>query len=200
VPTQSVDLTAESMGQFASRVQPILMNACASCHASGQGGGFRLLRTYGVGNGNRMTTQQNLANVLTHLNLGQPLASPFLIKAASVHWTGSLTQAPFKNRQTPAYRTIEDWVRHTVASNPQLQETAAVAVGTAPFAEGRATTAAPTPPPAHGEEPVRPAAPTTLGTVAKALPAPPPVAPAPAPDAYDPGDFNRANHPGRDKP
>src|SRR5262249_56413404 len=37
-PVPAVDLSAESLALFTSRVQPILMNACACCHATGRGG------------------------------------------------------------------------------------------------------------------------------------------------------------------
>ena len=32
-PVPAVELTPEALGQFTHKVQPILMNACASCHA-----------------------------------------------------------------------------------------------------------------------------------------------------------------------
>src|SRR5262249_36507376 len=36
-PASPVDLSTESLALFAPRVQPILMNACANCHATGRG-------------------------------------------------------------------------------------------------------------------------------------------------------------------
>ncbi len=67
-PTASIDLTEEALGQFANKVQPILMNACANCHASGHGGAFKLTRTYDSAVLNRKTLQQNLAEVLADVN------------------------------------------------------------------------------------------------------------------------------------
>src|SRR5262249_31611926 len=48
-PTQElppVDLSSESLSVFNVRVQPILMNACARCHANNRGGEFRLMRAF----------------------------------------------------------------------------------------------------------------------------------------------------------
>ena len=89
-----------------------------NCHANGRGGAFKLTRSYNAAVLNRKTLQQNLAAVIGEVNIGQPQNSPLLSKAVSVH--GPLEQAPFKNRQAAAYRTLEDWVKNTLADNPQL--------------------------------------------------------------------------------
>src|SRR5437868_7075946 len=57
----SLGLTLEAQGLFASKIQVVLMNTCASCHASGHGGGFKLVRAYHDGSTNRRATQLNLA-------------------------------------------------------------------------------------------------------------------------------------------
>src|SRR5207253_4476132 len=97
---------------FLTRVQPILMNACAHCHATGRGGAFKLTRTYEPAMTGRKTTQQNLAAVLAQVNSEQPTASPLLSKAVSLHGKpGEMTQSPLKNREVAAYRSLEEWVR-----------------------------------------------------------------------------------------
>src|SRR5207302_826173 len=53
-PPKEVDLSADSLGLFATRVQPILMNTCANCHISGRGGAFQLTRSYDAGLADRM--------------------------------------------------------------------------------------------------------------------------------------------------
>jgi hypothetical protein len=118
------DLSAESLCAFRARVQPILMNACASCHANGHGGTFKLTRVYDDGGVNRKVVQHNVAAVLAQLNLRQPQGSPLLTKAVSAH-DGKMAQAPLKGRQAPAYRVLQDWVEQTLAANPQLQTLAA---------------------------------------------------------------------------
>jgi hypothetical protein len=116
----SVEVTAKSMSEFATRIQPILMNACASCHAGGQGGSFKLVRTSEHGSLAPKTTQQNLTAVLSQINLEQPRSSPFLTKAVAVH--GSLTQAPLSGRQMPAYHAMEEWVKLTLSNLPGAHE------------------------------------------------------------------------------
>ncbi len=183
-----VDLTADCLGMFATRVQPILMNTCAGCHASDKGGKFRLTRCYESESANHKVVQQNLAAVLAQVNLREPRVSPLLTKAVSVH--GPLAQAPLKSRQAPAYRTLEEWVRLTLANNPVLQEPPATppveakapAAGKSEeaFAGDNSPKGDPTPTPAAAA-----AAPTTK--------------PAP-PDPFDPSVFNRRSHPEKDSP
>jgi hypothetical protein len=108
----------DSLSLFVTRVQPILMNACASCHATGRGGSFKLSRTFDAGLANRKATSQNLAAVLANVSTEQPLLSRFLTMAVSVH--GTMPQSPLRCRDSPAYHTLEDWVRKTVETNPQL--------------------------------------------------------------------------------
>src|SRR5262245_15412 len=116
----AIDLNAEAVGLFATRVQPILMNACARCHLAEGAGAFQLQRAYFDGMTNRKAMQQNLAAVLTQLNLRQPDFSPLLVKAVSAH--GPTGEAPLQGRQAEAFRTLENWVRLTVANNPRLTE------------------------------------------------------------------------------
>ena len=201
-PKLAVDLTEESLGQFATKVQPILMNVCANCHANSHGGAFRLTRAYDTAVLNRKTLQQNLAAVLSEVNPDQPRSSPLLAKAVSVH--GPLEQAPIKNRQAPAYRTLEDWVKATLADNPQLYSRPAAAsapAGTSPFAEVR---------PGAAEDPVwadegprpspSPSAPFAVRATAP-LVAPDAVKAPPEPsDPYSPDAFNRQFHADATKP
>jgi hypothetical protein len=113
-----VEVTSESLGVFATRVQPILMNTCARCHATGRGGKFHLTQAYQDSISNRRTLERNLSAVLAEINLQQPEASRLLSKALSDHaHTG---QAPLRDRQSAPYRTLESWVKLTVANNPHL--------------------------------------------------------------------------------
>jgi hypothetical protein len=169
-----IDLNAELVGQFIRKVQPILMNTCVRCHAAGRGNPFELLRVTGDGLASRKSTQQNLAAVLAQIKPEQPLASPLLVMAVSVH--GGAVQAPLRNRETPAYRCLEDWVKKAAAEH----------VPTSPRVA--------TPP----EPPSQPKAPP-----AKSMddPAPPPPLEEKAPvqpvDEFDPLIFNRQMHPER---
>jgi hypothetical protein len=128
-----VEVSADSLGQFISRVQPVLMNACASCHVAGRGGSFKLVRACEGTLVSRRASQQNLSAVLAQINREHWEASLFLIKAVSLH--GEASQPPLKSRQAPAFRHLEDWVRATLADNPQLQEHAPTTVVAAPLRE-----------------------------------------------------------------
>jgi hypothetical protein len=188
-PPPQVDLTDDALGMFVARVQPILMNTCACCHAGGRGGSFKLTRAYGDGLGNRRALHYNLAAVLAEVNVRAPQASPLLTKAVSIHAVG-MGQAPLRNRQAPAYRTLEGWVRLTLAHNPHLLERQGGPV---------AQTGGESPQAARWGEDQAPAAPAP-----SAQPTTPPAAPAevkPAgPDPVDPEAFNRLAHPERKGP
>jgi hypothetical protein len=196
-PLPPVDVTAESLGMFASRVQPILMNACLRCHTSERGGSFHLTRVSGPGLENRRSLEQNLAVVLAELNPHQPQASRLLTKAVSVHGPG-MAQAPLRGRNAPPYRTLEKWVQMTLESNPQLREQAVASSPTNP----------PLPTRSHWGEERDSARTSPPAVVAQAAPkTPPAVAPqATAPtkpasnDPVDPDSFNREFHPERKEP
>jgi hypothetical protein len=198
-PALNVDLTADCLGTFVTRVQPILMNTCANCHNQAHPGAFRLTRAYD-GLANRKAVQHNLAAVLAQVNFGQPQLSPLLTRAVSDH--AHVGQAPLRGRQVPAYRMLEDWVRLTLDNNPQLREQLAPAAPPAATdATGRGGSTfgeeqlRPTPEPAQpGASPAPPAPPAPPKPAAAAKPARTP----PPPDPYDPDDFNRMAHP--DKP
>ncbi len=194
-PAPEVTVTGDCLSLYATRVQPILMNACAHCHTPSAPGPFKLVRCYEQGLGNRHTVQQNLAAVLAQVNFSQLQASPLLTKAISDH--GKTGQAPLRGRQAAAYRTLEEWVRLTLENNPQLQRPAggqpSVAQNHAVFGEEARTS----PPPA-----IKTVVARTLATPTPAAPAdetPARVKPAPAParpaDPFDPEEFNRMTHP-----
>jgi hypothetical protein len=118
-PAPAVDLNAESLAVFTSRVQPILMNACACCHATGRGGKFKLMRCYDA-TVNRRGLYVNLAAVLAQIDLDEPPESPLLYKAFSAH--GGPAKAPLGGRQSTPYQILEDWVATVVANNPHLRK------------------------------------------------------------------------------
>lgn len=178
-----VDLSEETVTAFAKRVQPILMNTCAGCH-NAEHPSFRLSRAFGDTPTYGKTVQQNLAAVLPQIRPEQPESSPLLVMAASIH--GGAAQAPLKGRQTPAYRALEEWVKATVAGNPQLQRTRLAAAPaereTGNFAAGKAE-----PQPAKTSDPAPPASPPKPAEAQPAAPA----------DEFDPLIFNRQMHPER---
>jgi hypothetical protein len=201
-----VDVTDDCLSMFATKVQPILMNVCASCHSAVYPGPFRLLRCDEPSLANRKTVQQNLAVVVAQINPARPEASPLLTRAVSAH--GPETQAPLHGRQMAAFRTLEEWVRRTLENNPQLRGT----VAEAPPATLPPTAAPPAPlplgdsawgtgTPANGSPRDRAA-----GTIDPAAYRQPSLGRGPTPaldaqpkakDPYDPEEFNRLAHPDR---
>jgi hypothetical protein len=193
-----LDLGVEALSLFATRVQPILMNTCVSCHASNRAGAFRLTRAGEGGVFSRRATQQNLAAVLAQINRERPAASPLLLKAVCVH--GEASQAPLKSRQSPAFRTLEEWVRLALANNPQLEERRVAAAPPELKMESPSQSAFPVLANLPGEVISTP--PAAASRSAEPAPsAPPPLAPTPSKaettpvDPFDPAIFNRQMHP-----
>lgn len=187
----ALEMTAPSLGVFTTKVQPILMNACASCHATGRGGDFKLARVYSGNNSNKRITQQNASSVMSQISPSQPLASPLLVKAVSVH--GDQTQPALRGRQTEPFRILEAWVqqvsREHLVNRPRDGEGAMIAVNRGP-AGGEVRTAE-----------FRPDG-GTFASAPPSKPAPVPESKIPAPakpaapvspasnDPYDPDVFN----------
>lgn len=204
-PQPRVEVSADSLHLFTSRVQPILLNACASCHIAGRGGSFQLQRVYGSGVGSRKSIERNLASVLAQVNPNDPRTSRLLTKAVSLHAPG-MSNAPLKGRNVAAYRSIEEWLQVTLENNPQLREQAAAATAPYPNAGSRPDSfwgqdrsplpAPPAAPPAVAPSPTVPPAAAPVPTRPEPAAAPP-AKPVPL-DPADPDGFNREFHP--DKP
>jgi hypothetical protein len=112
-----LELNTTCLGLFARRVQPILMNTCARCHAGDRAGEFKLAQVFGDGPLSSRSSQQNLTAVLSQIKPDQPLDSPLLRMAASAH--GGAAQPPLRTRETPAYKTLEQFVQLTAAHAPK---------------------------------------------------------------------------------
>jgi hypothetical protein len=174
----SFAVTLETLALFSSKVQPILMNKCANCHAAGRGGSFKLARIFSDSASNRRATQANIAAVMGYINRDQWASSAFLIKSISIH--GGPSQPPLQNRQTPTYQALEAWVQQMVAdlpreASPATARTAAEAP--APLSERTVFAAMPLP----GEkEPAQSTAPAAK-----------PAQPSSPADPFDPALFNQ---------
>jgi hypothetical protein len=127
------EVSTDALGVFCQKIQPLLMNSCASCHATGKGGNFKLVRVYMGSSSNKRVLQNNMAAVLAQVTPQQIGASPILVKSVSVH--GDLTQAPLHNRGTPAFRMLEEWIRNTVNSTPFEPGQTTLVSGTAPLTQ-----------------------------------------------------------------
>lgn len=185
IATAAPDVSADSLALFATRVQPILMNACVNCHSGGRGGDFQLVRGDA---GQRGLTQANLAAVLAQIKAANPALSPLLIKAISRH--GNSVGAPIKDRQAVPFRTMQAWIDYLLANNPQLRyQSESIARAPAQpvaFAQTHANSAPAAPLPStdiSGAKPHQPRPPAA--PAADASPA------LNSLDAFDPAAFNR---------
>lgn len=104
---ESLDCSPEALRHFCQRVQPVLMNACASCHTSTTK--FRLQRVFSDSLNSRPMTFQNLAAALAQVDRSKPANSSLLAKALAPH--GNSTIPPLRDRGTPAYQQLETWTR-----------------------------------------------------------------------------------------
>lgn len=188
-PLQPAGLPLEAQGLFSTKIQVILMNACASCHAAGRGGDFKLLRAYHDGSSNLRATQHNIAAAVARINPDDCQLSPLLIKAVTAH--GDTAKPPLKNRQHPAFRLLEDWVRQVAADMPRRTSHVAIA-GTskapetpAPLSERTIFAATPVPASRDSAKPQTPTKPPESPAKEAAPPSTGPV------DPFDPAWFNQ---------
>jgi hypothetical protein len=178
-----IDCGAEAFKRFATKVQPVLMNTCASCHAGANAGSFRLQPAYADGLNSRTATQRNLAAALAQIDRGRPSASPLLLRALAAH--GGAAVPPLRDHDVPPYRLLEEWVKLVLPdSSPAPAPAAPATPAVVPTSH---TTAAP---PAKAD--------TEPQTAFGSGNAPPPK--EEPKDPFDPADFNRQHHPGGAKP
>jgi hypothetical protein len=165
---------AEAFKRFATKVQPVLMNTCANCHAGAHAGKFRLERVYAGGPNARPATQRNLAAALALIDRGKPAASPLLQQATTAH--GGATLPPLRDRGVPAFKQLDEWVKLTVS------DTSAPPPPEPPVVNGAAAL--------PGGEPK-----SESGSVD-----PTTDAPAGPKDPFDPAIFNQQHHPDAARP
>lgn len=116
IPTTEVPAAAQTL--FATKVQPVLINSCASCHCRSDCDQFRLSRPTIVF-GDRDATYRNLATVLKAIDRDEPTKSPLLVKALAIH--GGAKHPPLRDRESPAYRYLEEFVRLVTGKVGSLQ-------------------------------------------------------------------------------
>jgi hypothetical protein len=111
------DLPSEAMAEFTGRVQPLLVNHCATagCHGPGAKSDFRLERIPVDRAYSRRLSQRNLHAVLDLVDREQPIGSPLLALPSQPH--GSLSEPVFAEHQQEQYQNIVDWV-HLVSRRP----------------------------------------------------------------------------------
>lgn len=203
-PDPDLEVSIEASNAFRLKVQPILTNLCADCHARPNAAAFKLARLDEFDT-NPNALRQNFRAVMNNVRKDDPLASPFLIKAYTPH--GGMKEPAFRTRQAVAFVTLTDWVQSVGHAPPPP---AVPQTGPIPVSQPQMPPAQPSP---TGLPPVPPPP-----GVSKAAPEPavePPVVPAnfggnlkppepsgPPVDEFDPAAFNRTvppNPPGGQK-
>ena len=107
---------------FTQRIQPVLMNHCATagCHGPTSSAKFQLARVTNTKTSSRRATQRNLLVVLQLVNHDDPLASPLLTVPVRPH--GPVQAAIFTDRESAQYRKLVEWVdqatRHASGALP----------------------------------------------------------------------------------
>lgn len=214
---------SEAAKSFAGRVQPVLANACANCHArKDHASRFRMRYTSGE-YVDHDATNANLYAVVRMLDREKPADSLILAKALTAH--GGAKDAPL--RSVAAFRGLEAWVHWAAATEgaaiptkfPALPVAAIVPTPSASPPSLAQLTGGKKPAHTIEEPPPAPGAPThlvlgprepgKLPPLPKAEPITPggfatgpraptadPTKPNPA-DEFDPAAFNRAMHPNR---
>ncbi|GAB4134790.1 MAG: hypothetical protein Tsb009_00200 [Planctomycetaceae bacterium] len=112
-------LPQKTAGQFIGKIQPMLMNSCATAGCHGQGGRsqFQLLRVRLGNGGHRGRSERNLATTLAYINPRQPELSPLLTKPTGNH--GRNGRPVFRGRAGSRQRELlRQWV-YAVAQSSQ---------------------------------------------------------------------------------
>ncbi len=105
---------SEAARSFAARVQPVLANACAGCHArKDHASKFKMRYTSGEYVDHEATTA-NLNAVVRMISRDKPAESPLLAKALTGH--GWVKDPPLRSRAMTAFRTLETWTHWAAAS------------------------------------------------------------------------------------
>jgi hypothetical protein len=178
-----VDVDPDSLTNFIANVQPIFINACASCHGPQHTGTFKLVRVAEFkGVKSRGDSLKNLSAVLWQVNPQAPELSPVLTKARLAH--GDQIAAPLNAKtHAVALQTLQDWVKDTVEKNPLLPQQ----LGMSPAVDAHLTS---TPSRPAVEVPPLPPEPRASGellqVVAVKLPATGPTSPPSAPTPTGP--------------
>ncbi len=173
------DIAPEAVVAFGPRVQPVLMNQCATCHAKSEYAGAFKLTAVASNETNPTATRANLVIAANQLKKADPAASPLLVKALTAH--GGQTTPAFVDRDAAPFRVLHAWaylaageLAPPVAAAPPASPAlppAPVSPTLPPPPAQTPTAGVPMlpPPPLPTTNPVLPPAP---------MPAPPPIPPA----------------------
>jgi hypothetical protein len=105
---------SESAKMFTARVQPILANACAGCHARKDHASRLKLRHTSSEFVDTEAATANLHAAARTVSRDRPAESLFLTKATTAH--GGAKEPPLRSRAIPAFRYLELWTHWAAAA------------------------------------------------------------------------------------
>gem|GEM_PF-1985428 len=108
-PIEELYLDREALKFYTSRVQPVLANTCASCHARKDHESAFKLRAITEGYANPQATDVNMHTTAKFVNRTSVASSPLLLYAMKGH--GGRKESPIFSREHPAFKYLEIWAR-----------------------------------------------------------------------------------------
>lgn len=171
-------MRGELVEQFASQIQPLLLNNCATagCHAPRSTQGFRLAAGSSSRPSRRLTLR-NLQAVLSQIDRAQPTESPLLKQSLAAH--GQLGAPIFSDADSYSYQRLSAWIAQLGARSEPPSD-ALPDAPTAGHLLGQSLNA-----PARGR----------VVPVQATEPLQPPVTQFPEGDPFDPAEFNEPQGP-----
>lgn len=101
------DFNTVAAKTFPTKVQPILSNLCASCHAKPDYAGTFKLKAIPTGFADADAARANAVAAVVHIDRAGPSASDLLAKCVTAH--GGQKLPACRDRSHPAYATLELW-------------------------------------------------------------------------------------------
>ena len=101
------DFNTVAAKAFPTKVQPILTNLCASCHAKPDYAGTFQLKAIPTGFADADAARANLIVAFAHLDRAKPSASELLVKGVTAH--GGQKAPACRDRTHPAAAALELW-------------------------------------------------------------------------------------------
>ena len=101
------DRATLASSQFTTKVQPVLVNLCVSCHAQPQHKDGFHLQFVRLGFASPDATLHNAEAASRYVDTSNPNASPLLVKAQQIH--GGQQRAAMPGPQHPAFRHLQLW-------------------------------------------------------------------------------------------
>ena len=120
VPAETLGgLPREAALDFVSKVQPLLVNRCATsgCHGIGSGNLFELQRTKLGKSPPKAHSERNLAAVLEQIDREQPLSSPLLVKLRGESKPNGVRQS-HGGLSREQMQTLRNWIE-AISEKPE---------------------------------------------------------------------------------